>query len=108
MAKMIMDTQQKPMILLTDKEKRKHEKSKHCHICLKQFSYDKKDKNYNNYKKVRDHCYYTGEYRGAAHSICNLQHKESKEIPIVFHNGSKYDFHFIINEMCKVLIIYNA
>ena len=25
------------------------------------------------YHKLRDHCHYTGEYSGAAHSICNLQ-----------------------------------
>ena len=48
--------------------------------------------------KVRDHCHYTGKYRGAAHNICNLRYKVSKEIPVVFHNGSTYDYHFIIKE----------
>ena len=42
--------------------------------------------------KVRDHCHYTGKYRGAAHSACNLQYKIPKSIPAVFHNGFNYDF----------------
>ena len=25
------------------------------------------------YQKVRYHCHYTGQYRGAAHNICNLK-----------------------------------
>ena len=41
------------------------------------------------YCKVRDHCHYTGEYRGAAHSIYNLKYSVPKSIPIVFHNGSR-------------------
>ena len=53
------------------------------------------------YCKVRDHCHYTGEYRGAAHSICNLKYSVPKKIPIVFHNGSNYDYHFIIKELAK-------
>ena len=42
-----------------------------------------------------------GKYRGAAHNICNLRYKVPKEIPIVFHNGSIYDYHFIIKELVK-------
>ena len=41
-----------------------------------------------NYQKVRDHCNYTGEYKGAAHSICNLKYI-SKKIMITLHNESK-------------------
>ena len=52
-------------------------------------------------QKVRDHCHYTGKYRGAAHSICNLRYKISKEIPVVFHNGSTYDYHFIIKQLAR-------
>ena len=52
-------------------------------------------------QKVRDHCHYTGKYRGAAHNICNLRYKVPKEIPVVFHNGSTYDYHFIIKELVK-------
>ena len=51
--------------------------------------------------KVKDHCHYTGKYRGAAHNICNLRYRIPKEIPIVFHNGSTYDYHFIIKELVK-------
>ena len=52
-------------------------------------------------KKVRDHCYYTGKYRGAAHSNCNLNYKMPKEILVVFHNGSTYDYHFIIKQFAR-------
>ena len=34
--------------------------------------------------KVRDHCHYTEEYRGTAHSLCNLKYSVPKK---VFHNG---------------------
>ena len=52
-------------------------------------------------QKVRDHCHYTGKYRGSAHNICNLRYKVPKEIPVVFHNGSTYDYHFIIKKLLK-------
>ena len=40
-----------------------------------------------NHEKVKDHCHYTGKYRGKAHSICNLRFNVSNEIPGIFHNG---------------------
>ena len=49
------------------------------------------------------HCHYTRKFRGAAHSICNLRYKRPKEILAVFHNGSTYDYHFIINKFAKEL-----
>ena len=52
------------------------------------------------YCKVKDHCHYTGEYRGAAHNICNLKYVP-KKIPTVFHNGSNYDYHFIIKQLAE-------
>ena len=55
-----------------------------------------KDKNY---RKVRDHCHYNGQYRIAACTICNLKYSVSKKNHIVFHNRSNYDYHFIIKEL---------
>ena len=55
----------------------------------------------NNDNKVRDHCHYTGKYRGAAHNKCNLRYKIPKEIPVVFHNGSTYDYYFIIKQLAS-------
>ena len=51
------------------------------------------------YHKVRDHCHNIGKFRGAAQSICNLRYKAPKKIIIVFHNGSTYDYHFIIKQL---------
>ena len=90
------------MILLTDKENKSDEEPKVCYIGKKEFNTDKNNKNaFKLYHKVRDHCHYTGKFRGAAHSICNLTYKVPKEIPIVFHNGSTYDYHFIIKKLAE-------
>ena len=52
-------------------------------------------------RKVRNHCHYTGKYRGAPHSKFNLNYKIVKEIPVLFHNGSIYDYHFIIKYLAR-------
>ena len=90
------------MILLTDEENKSYEEQNVCYICTKEFSDDDADDDDDDddankkYQKVRDHCYYTRKYRGAAHNICNLRYKTPKEISILFHNGSACDYHFII------------
>ena len=64
-----------------------------CHICKEKFE-DKYAK-YKKYYIVKNHCYCTGEYSGVAQNICNLKYSAPKEISIVFHNGSNYDYHFL-------------
>ena len=83
----------KEMIPLTDEENRSYENQKHCYVCKKFFAGDN--------KKLRDHCNFTGKFRGAAHSECNMNYKITRDIPIVFHNLSSYDSHPIIKELAN-------
>ena len=90
------------MIPLTYEENEFYKKQKVCYICKKELSSDENDKKtFRLYHKVRDHCHYTEKYRGAAYNICNLRYRIPKEIKALFHNGSTYDYHFIINELAK-------
>ncbi|XP_070526692.1 uncharacterized protein [Cardiocondyla obscurior] len=75
----------------TRDEWEKFNKATHCHICEKPFA--------SGDTRVRDHCHLTGRYKGSAHSNCNLNFMDSNYIPIVFHNLSGYDAHFIIKEI---------
>ena len=59
---------------LTKEEKEIHCKQKMLYM-QKKFSTDKDNKKY---FKVKDHCHYTGKYRGAAYDICNLRYKIPK------------------------------
>ena len=92
----IINYEKKKIIPLTAEEKINYNDQEVCYICEKEFDTINKT----NYK-VRDHCHYTGKYRGAAHNVCNLRYKVIKEIPVVFHNSSTYDYHFIIKELVK-------
>ena len=87
------------MKFLTKEQQESYENAKICYICEEKFENKYlKDKKY---RKVRDHCHYTREYSGAAHSTCNLKYRAPKKIPIVFYNGSNYDYHFIIKELAE-------
>ena len=83
------------MKLLTKEHKESYENAKICYICKEKF--ENKYLKENKYRNVRDHCHYTGEYRGAA----DLKYNVPKRIPIIFHNGSNYDHHFIIKELAE-------
>ena len=74
------------MKLLTNEQRNSYQNSKICYICeekiVNRYVQEKK------YRKVRDHCHYTGEYRGTTCSICNSKYSVPRKILIDFHNGS--------------------
>ncbi|XP_060516468.1 uncharacterized protein LOC132695920 [Cylas formicarius] len=78
------------MTPLTEHEKESFYTSTTCHICSKPFT--------ENDLRVKDHCHFTGKYRGVAHSSCNLNYKDDHMIPVVFHNLG-YDLHFFIKNL---------
>ena len=66
----IIDFKKKIMTPLTKEEEDNYNKENICYICKKEFNND----------KVRDHCHFTGKYRGAAHNTCNLRENTEKYI----------------------------
>ena len=69
--------------------RRLHESLTKCYACGDELGDD----------KVRDHCHYTGKYRGALHSKCNLKLKRTRTIPVIFHNLSGYDSHLFAKRL---------
>ena len=67
---------EKPMNRLTREEWGELNRVRKCHICFKEFKEDN--------PKVRNHCHYTGQYRGPAHRNCNLRYKIPSYIPIIY------------------------
>ena len=96
----IINYNKKEMIPLSYEENKSYKEQKACYVCEEKFCMDKDDGNYKNKRKVKDHCHYTGKFRGAAHSKFNLNCKIPKDIPIIIHNAS-YDTHFIINKLAE-------
>ena len=100
--KNISDFEKKRMLPLTKEEVKSHQDVKVCYICdkrfLKRFAKEK------NYQKVKDHCHSTSKYRGEVHSICNLKFIVPNKIHLIFHNGSNYDYLFIIKELANEFV----
>ena len=82
----------KEMLPLTRQEWKSFRETKICWLCRKGFGEGK-------LIKVRDHCHYTGKYRGAAHSSCNLKFKRPKFTPVFCHNLQNYDAHLFVRAL---------
>ena len=77
---------------LTREEEKLFEKAVNCHICSRELRED----------KVRDHCHFTGKYRGAAHNKCNLLCRKPMVLPVIFHNLQGYDAHLFIKQLARL------
>ena len=86
----------KPMII-TDEEQASFDVATTCWICGGEIVDDDE-----NLRKVRDHCHFTGKYRGAAHNKCNLRLRRDKSVPVLFHNGKGYDFHLFMRDLGRI------
>ena len=78
-------------MIFTNKDVEVFEKAKCCWLCGGAFEMGD--------EKVRDHCHYTGKFRGAAHNICNLRFRRPKFTPVVFHNLANYDAHLFVRNL---------
>ena len=94
-----MVLKRKKMFPLTKKELKSHQNAVECYICREIFI--RKFAKYKNHCKVTEHYHYTGKYRGAAHSMCNLKYIVPKEIPAIFHKRSIYNYHVILKELAN-------
>ena len=82
---------------LTSQEEKDFQSATICHICEQDLF---KDKETGKILKIRDHCHFTGEYRGAAHNECNLKCKKTLILPVILHNLQGYEF----QEICLVFL----
>ena len=59
---------------MTKEDEEKFQKSKGCWFCGEEIKG----------VKVRDHCHFSGNFRGAAHQNCNLQARKPQFTPVFF------------------------
>ena len=76
-------------MIFTEEDRKQFNKASDCWICGEYLGND----------RVRDHCHFTGRYRGPAHNSCNLKYRKPKSISVFFHNLSGYDSHLFIKKL---------
>jgi hypothetical protein len=83
-----------PMVM-TAQDEQDFQSATCCNLCKKELGSD----------RVRDHDHLTGKYRGATHSVCNMEEGKKRtrrySIPVFFHNLKGYDGHLIVSEVGK-------
>ena len=89
--KKVMNKHFKKNLIMSEEEEHLFQQSNSCQICKKLIDNDD--------KKVRDHCYVTGKFRGAAHGSCKINLQLTKKVPVIFHNLRGYNSHFVFNEL---------
>ena len=87
--KIISELGNKEMII-TAEEQEQFNQASNCWICEKLLNLD---------DRVRDHCHFTGRYRGAACNRCNLKYRKPNNISVFFHNLAGYDSHLFIKKL---------
>ena len=87
--KIISELGNEPM-KITPEEQEQFNQASNCWIC---------EKLLNLQDRVRDHCHFTGRYRGAACNICNLKYRKPNNISVFFHNLTGYDSHLFIKKL---------
>ena len=77
-------------MIITKEEEEEFKQASNCWICGKLLNIQ---------DRVRDHCHFTGRYRGAAHNKCNLKYSKPNNISVFFHNLTGYDSHLFIKKL---------
>ena len=80
-------------LVMTKEDNKLFYSSKSCYLCDKEFS--------GTTIKCRDHSHITSKFIGAACQQCNLRRQKPRKLKIFIHNGSRYDFHFIVKALNK-------
>ena len=91
--KKVMKKHYNKNVIMSEKDEQIFQSSNKCWICDKLV--DVGD------NKVRDHCHITGQCRGSAYWICNVNLKLTKNILVIFYNIKGYDSHLIMQEINK-------
>ncbi|XP_067947655.1 uncharacterized protein [Watersipora subatra] len=75
-------------IIITPEQEREFKTATECYMCGREATEED--------WLVRDHDHVSGSYRGPAHNSCNLKHRQTKKINVIFHNLKGYDSHLIV------------